>query len=154
MATSRQFAQRARRHRERLHRHAVAQPTDRDLAQRARRNREYLLTQPNNAQLAQRARQNREHEPFTHQPLVHQPTGTPSLRHRLGPCDVLCNFCGADHWMEEKVKGSSLSAPQFSTCCERGTIMMDRFQDPPEPLFSLLTDMTPGIFPTRHSTNN
>jgi len=36
--------------------------------------------------------------------------------------------------------------PRFSTCCESGTIMMDEFEQPPEPLHSLLMDLTPGMF--------
>ena len=81
-------------------------------------------------------------------------SGWPTYRHELGRCDVLCSFCGADHWIEERVQGSSKSSPRFSTCCGGGTIMMDKFEDPPEPLFSLLKDTTPGIFLHHILTDN
>jgi hypothetical protein len=151
MATSRQFAQRARRVQERRNRQAITQPTNRELAQQARQNREHTLgqQQPINTQLAQRARQIRERELIACQPLLSQSSYLSSIRHQLGPCNIVCNFCGAYHWIEERIQGSSKSTPQFSTCCESDTIIMDRFQDPPEPLFSLLTDMTLGIFSFR-----
>jgi len=40
-----------------------------------------------------------------------------------------------------------LQAPKFSTCCEGGAVMMDKFDEPPQPLYSLLMDSTPCIFP-------
>ena len=144
MATIMEFTQQARQQREYQHREAVAQPTYRELAQRARRNREHTLRQQ---QLAQQARQDREQEPIARQPLPPQFPDTPSLRHQLGHCDILCSHCGASHWIEERVQGSAKSAPRFSSCCESGTIAMEPFQDPPQPLYSLLTDMTPSMFP-------
>ena len=150
MVAIRQFAQRTCRDRERQHRRVAAQPTNRELAQRARRNRQHPFDQQlpiNNTQLAQRARQNREHEPIARQPLPPQLVGTVSFHHRLGPCDVPCSSCGAKHWIEERVQGSSKSAPRFSSCCQNGAIVMDKFEDPPQPLYSLLMDVTPSIFP-------
>jgi hypothetical protein len=79
--------------------------------------------------------------------LLPQITGTVSLRHQLGRCNVSCSFCGAEHWIEERVRESSLQAPKFSTCCEGGAVIMDKFDDPPQPLYSLLIESTPCIFP-------
>jgi hypothetical protein len=109
MVTSSEFAQQARQDRERQNRRAAAQPFNRELAQRARRNRELLLTQQptNDGHLAQPAHQNRDHVPIARQPLFPQLTATISLRHQLNRCDVLCRFCGAEHWIEEKVQGST-----------------------------------------------
>jgi hypothetical protein len=152
MVTGRHFAQRARQDRERQHRRATAQPY---LPQRAHPNREHQLTQQStNSHLAQRVRRNREHEPIARQPLLPQFTATVSLRHRLGRCDILCSFCGANHWIEERVHGSSTSAPMFSTCCESGVIAMDKFDDPPQPLYSLLMDLNPCMFPCHISADN
>ena len=135
----------------------MTQPTNREVAQQARRNRERSLgqQQPTNTELAQRQRRNQEHSlnqqqvpiPIALRPLSPQPAGRPSLRHRLGRCDVLCSYCGANHWVEERVQGSAKSAPRFSTCCNSGAIAMDAFQDPPQPLHSLLMDVTPSMFP-------
>ena len=106
-----------------------------------------------NRQLAQQVRWNQEHEyheellPIACKPLPSQLTGTASLHHRLNRCNVLCTFCGAEHWIEERVQSSTILSPKFSTCCESGVIMMDKFDDPPQPLYSLLMDSTLCIFP-------
>jgi hypothetical protein len=158
MTATRRFAQQARRDRERRERQST---NFRVLAQRARRNQQLhspelpqiVVQQTTNTRsLAQQTRQNREHEPIARQPLLPQLPGTTtvSLCHRLGLCDILCHFCGANHWIQERVQRSAKYAPQFATCCENGAIMMERFQDPPQPLFSLLTDITLGTFLYHH----
>ena len=131
--------------------------TNRQLAQQVRRDQEHQRglrwPQLSFTQLAQQTRQNREHRaqenqlPIACNPLPPQLVGTFSLRHRLGRCDISCIFCGADHWIEERVQESTIAVPQFSTCCKRGAVMMDKFDDPPQPLYSLLMDSTPCIFP-------
>lgn len=121
--------------------------TNRQLAQQARQHRQQSqLSSLGFRQLSQQARQNREHEPIACQPLTSQLTGTVSLRHQLDPCNILCRFCGAEHWIEEKVQGSTKISPKFSTCCQAGAVIMDEFDDPPEPLYSLLMECTPCIF--------
>jgi hypothetical protein len=152
IAATRQLAQRARQDRERRHKQGTAQPTHRELAQRARRVRErpVVKQRPTSMQAAQWTRRNQEY-PGMHQllriarrwPLL-QYTTTFSFRHQLGPCDIICGFCKAEHWIEERVQGSSKVTPSFSICCERGTIMMDEFDNPPQPLYSLLMELTPG----------
>ena len=128
--------------------------TSRHLAQQVRRNRERSRsTSFSFRQLAQQARQNQESQTQVQQlsiackPLLPQLTSTVSLRHQLGRCNFSCCFCGAEHWIEERVQESSLQAPKFSTCCERGVVIMDKFDDPPQPLYSLLMDSAPCIFP-------
>ncbi len=131
--------------------------TNRQLAQQVRRDQEHQRglwwPQLSFTQLAQQTRQNREHQtqekqlPIACNPLPPQLVGTFSLHHRLGRCDISCIFCGADHWIEERVQESTIAVPQFSTCCKRGAVMMDKFDDPPQPLYSLLMDSTPCIFP-------
>ena len=125
--------------------------TNRQLAQQTRRNQEHQrrsqLSQNTNRRSGQRARWEHLQLPFARQPLHPQLPGTPSLRHRLGRCNILCCDCRANHWIEERVQGSAKSAPRFSMCCNSGTIAMDAFQDPPQSLYSLLMDMTPSMFP-------
>ena len=72
---------------------------------------------------------------------------TISLRHQLSRRNISCRFCGAEHWIEERVQGSSLQAPKFSTCYEGGIVIIEKFDDPPRPLYSLLMESTPCIFP-------
>jgi hypothetical protein len=79
--------------------------------------------------------------PIARKPLLPQII---SFRHELNRCNILCNYCGAQHWIEERVQASTMSSPKFSTCCEKGIIVLDLFEDPPEPLYSLLTESTSG----------
>ena len=81
--------------------------------------------------------------PLDHQlPIACRPltpsTGIPTSRHSLGPFNVTCSSCGALHWMEERLKRSSLISPQFGMCCNSGAVSFPSFPDPPEPLLSLL----------------
>ena len=47
--------------------------------------------------------------------------------------DVFCPFCGAHHWMAEKVVNSPMHRPEFTTCCQRGRVCLP-FLPPPPPL--------------------
>ena len=103
---------------------------NRQLAQQARQDREQSRSSSFSfRQLAQQARRNQEHQtqvpqlPIACKPLLPQLTRIVSLRHQLNRCNILCYFCGAEHWIEERVRESSLQAPKFSTCCEGGTVM-------------------------------
>ena len=144
MATNRQLAQQARQIR-------IRNREDEQMLQSSPRNNrgsEPPPSQFSSRQLAQQTRRNRDYEydPLARRPLPPQLATTVSQRHRLGPCDVSCNFCRADHWIDERVQGSARSAPRFSTCCEGGAIAMDKFEDPPQPLYSLLMNSAPCIF--------
>ena len=154
MVTHRQFAQRVRRDRDRRHIQLVTHSTNRELAQQQHRNREHLFEQRStNTQIAQQIRRNQERSLIPNQvPIAcmwpSPQYGSPfSFRHQLGRCNIPCQFCGAQHWIEERVQNSTKEAPKFSTCCEHGAVMMDKFEDPPEPLYSLLMESTPCIFP-------
>ena len=92
--------------------------------------------------LGQQTRWNQQHEPIARQSLPSLLTEEVSLRHRLDSCNVLCISCGANHWIEEKIQKNTLQAPKFSTCCRAGIIAMDKFDEPPQPLYSLLIDST------------
>ena len=151
MAT-RQLVQRGRQ--DRGHEPSAIRFTNRELAQRARQNRQRQLPQQQllNIQLAQQQRQDRERSlkqkesPIARRPLSNRPMDGISFRHQLGHCDVSCGFCGANHWIEERVQGSAKATPRFSTCCGGGAIAMDKFEDPPQPLYSLLMDLTKCMF--------
>jgi len=139
------------------------------IAQQARRIREHQLreqlpigsepqspqlqyTVSTNRQLGQQARRIQEHQfiqqqlPIARRPLFAQPVHPISFRHSSSRCEILCSFCGAEHWIEEKLHGSSQRLPKFSACCMSGAIEMDKFDDPPEPLYTLLMNCTPGIY--------
>jgi hypothetical protein len=42
------------------------------------------------------------------------------------------------HWMDERLKLSSMRHPKFGKCCLQGKIQLPRLQDPPQPLKHLL----------------
>ena len=73
-------------------------------------------------------------------------TGIATVRHTLGPFNVVCSYCRALHWMEERLKKSSPIYPQFGMCCNSGIVSFPSFPDPPEPLLSFLDgrNMTAG----------
>ena len=57
--------------------------------------------------------------------------------HELGQFDVTCKFCGALHWMEEKLKRSSMRSPKFGSCCLSGSIELFRHEKAPGELIKL-----------------
>ena len=60
-----------------------------------------------------------------------------SCRHYLGKMDVLCPYCSALHWMDEKLTKSSIKRPLFGTCCLEGKIRLPLLITPPPPLQAL-----------------
>ena len=52
---------------------------------------------------------------------------------------VSCTFCGALHWIHERVSNSSMTAPKFETCCKRGDVKLDMLRQPPPYMQHLLT---------------
>ena len=60
--------------------------------------------------------------------------------HTVGEMSHVCQFCGALMWSKERaeVRGP----PEFSLCCSRGKISLPTLDHPPEPLLSLLSDIT------------
>src|SRR6266851_5687030 len=55
--------------------------------------------------------------------------------------DAICTFCGAKHWVAERV-GGQVTSPMFSHCCHGGKVVLDLLPPPPLPLCSLLSDQT------------
>ena len=58
--------------------------------------------------------------------------------------DILCGFCGAAHWLAERILSSSKTQPIFESCCKKGDVCLPQLQCCPEPLQSLLSGNTTG----------
>ena len=52
--------------------------------------------------------------------------------------NVICDFCGAYHWIQERTANSSISNPQFETCCKQGDVDLPLFNQPPPLILDLL----------------
>ena len=60
----------------------------------------------------------------------------------LGPMNILCDYCEARHWIDERVPSSRPDQPIFESCCKRGDVVLPRFSQPPDFLRGLLLDPT------------
>ncbi|KJA14557.1 hypothetical protein HYPSUDRAFT_59304 [Hypholoma sublateritium FD-334 SS-4] len=67
-----------------------------------------------------------------------QPYKEPAGRHDLGLMNIECPDCGALHWAAEKLTKSTKEA-KFGLCCLSGKVKLPAYDDPPQPLLSLLT---------------
>ena len=82
------------------------------------------------------ARQQRREQQIQHDRQIPElPKRTPSVRPNrprvylsarmtwqplvLGNMNILCSYCHALHWINEKVQASTLSEPIFTICCLR-----------------------------------
>jgi hypothetical protein len=59
--------------------------------------------------------------------------------HYLGPMDSACSHCGALHFVQGRLKGSTRRSPRFGKCCMHGQVSLPALQEPPQPLRDLLT---------------
>jgi hypothetical protein len=59
----------------------------------------------------------------------------------FGQMNVVCPHCAAFHWLDERVKHSPISAPQFASCCHHGKVSLDLLPDPPETLARALASV-------------
>lgn len=64
------------------------------------------------------------------------------IQHDIGFMDTLCPFCGAYHWIQERVTSTSLRNPQFEMCCQCGKIKISLLSIPPQPLYDLFIDQS------------
>lgn len=64
--------------------------------------------------------------------------------------DVVCHFCEAFHWIDERITTSSILQPEFGMCCDHGKVSLPPLRIPPLPLFNLFTgtSMTAREFQT------
>jgi len=44
--------------------------------------------------------------------------------------NILCHYCGARHWIQERLTRSTVANPIFTTCCKEGEVDL--------PVYSLL----------------
>ncbi|XP_026420322.1 uncharacterized protein LOC113316331 [Papaver somniferum] len=58
-------------------------------------------------------------------------------RNYLGKMDVPCSFCGALHWIDEKLTESSFKNPKFGKCCHKGKFNLPALCTPPDSLREL-----------------
>ncbi|KAI3922707.1 hypothetical protein MKW98_006838 [Papaver atlanticum] len=59
------------------------------------------------------------------------------VRHFLGEMNVICQHCGAMHFMEERLARSSLKNPAFGSCCLQGKVKLPHLIVPPQRLKEL-----------------
>ena len=59
------------------------------------------------------------------------------IEHNLGSFNVCCTECGALHWIEERLKSSSLRSPKFGKCCMSGKVSLFQYSAPPAELLRL-----------------
>ena len=72
-----------------------------------------------------------------------QPYMEPLQRHDLGRMDLICEHCGAAHWLEERLSKSSARSPKFGACCMEGKVQLPVLSKFPEPLRTLLISNQP-----------
>ena len=63
--------------------------------------------------------------------------GTVILQHSCGPCNIVCQHCGALHWKDEEN-----CARQYTKCCQLGKALVRRLPPPPPLLRSLMERST------------
>jgi hypothetical protein len=61
-----------------------------------------------------------------------------TLRQDIGNMDTICSSCGANMWIAEKKKSSSLRNPQFQMCCANGKSVLEPLKPIPEVVAKLL----------------
>ena len=66
------------------------------------------------------------------------------LQSNCGRMSIACNHCLALHWLEERttVYPSTKHLPLFSTCCNKGDVVILLMRQPPLLLQSLYNDDT------------
>ncbi|CAG8593178.1 641_t:CDS:2, partial [Cetraspora pellucida] len=83
---------------------------------------EKTLNIPNKRSILQQARRANEWEKRIY---------TSNVRHDLGHIDSVCIYCGALHWLDERLSASSVTNPKFGKCCKQGKVILPTLRDPP-----------------------
>ncbi|CAG8621109.1 13393_t:CDS:2, partial [Ambispora leptoticha] len=94
----------------------------RAIAQQAKRQCEQIERAANRRAIAQQQRRERESSIRLFQN---------NTQHYLGRMDKECSYCGALHWLDERVTTSSKKNLRFGTCCHYGKVNLPHLQDPP-----------------------
>lgn len=53
-----------------------------------------------------------------------------------------CTHCGALHWIDERLAGTTCRSPKFGSCCDHGQVRLLPLPDPPQPLRQLFVGLT------------
>ncbi len=77
-------------------------------------------------------------------PPARRPYVEPLIQHDLGRMDMACPFCGALHWPDERLSGTSKTNPKFGICCASGQVSLPSTPDPPPAIQRLFVDQTPA----------
>ena len=56
----------------------------------------------------------------------------------LGQMNVICEFCNAKHWFNERASGSTTTRSVFEQCCKKGAVQLPLLSVAPELLQSLM----------------
>ena len=56
--------------------------------------------------------------------------------------NILCDFCEARHWIDERIASSRPDRASFESYCKQGDVVLPRFSPPPDFLRDLLRDDT------------
>ena len=56
----------------------------------------------------------------------------------LGQMNVICDFCNAKHWFNERASGSTTTRSVFEQCCKKGAVQLPPLSTPPKLLQSLM----------------
>lgn len=67
----------------------------------------------------------------------------PNERDDIGKMNIVCCYCNALMWMEEKISVSSKKNPRFQLCCCNGSAIIEPLRPTPQALVSLLDGTNP-----------
>ena len=63
-------------------------------------------------------------------------------KHDLGRMEHKCQYCGAFHWLNERLLNSRVTEPKFSLCCYLGKVQLPPPSDPPPELLRLFREQS------------
>ena len=61
----------------------------------------------------------------------------------MGSMSIVCSYCQALHWINERTSGSSKTTPSFEKCCKKGAVKLNEHQMAPDILRTLMTGLDP-----------
>ncbi|KAK0434407.1 uncharacterized protein EV420DRAFT_1244047, partial [Desarmillaria tabescens] len=67
-----------------------------------------------------------------------RPYVEPHSQHSIGKMKWLCEYCGAPHWYNERLKSKSRTRPHFGLCCLQGQVKLPHLLPAPGVLHNLL----------------
>jgi hypothetical protein len=85
--------------------------------------------------------------------IAWRPYSDPLMPFSLREMNVLCQYCGAEHWLAEQMN-TSRSSPSFTLCYHHGQVHLGRLPDPPDSLKNLYTQHTAQSLDFRHNIHH